>query len=135
MTTEKTDTDVDECPSCPTGQMESGTTVLAFSELTRSVSRHRKTPARPSRIPVVVVTGIPAEVCDVCGEELIDSETTGRVLELVKDAQFLWTRDIRKLKGEGVTIGGEPGEEGGVIRIDFDTKTLPHEKALASDKS
>jgi len=108
-----------ECPSCPTGWMEEGTTTLAFPETLADVD------SRTREGPIVVVTTIPAEVCDVCGEAVIDSETVERVRDIVKDARYLWHRFPDRLHVEGVTVGGEPGEEGGVIRVDYDRTALP----------
>ena len=116
MTGPNTDTKTTECPSCPTGRMEEGTTTLTFPETLDVGSQLEE--------PIIVVTAIPAEVCDVCGEAVIDSETVGHVHELVKDARYLWHRFPDQLHGEGVTAGGEPGEEGGVIRVDYDRATL-----------
>lgn len=98
--------------------MEEGTTTLAFPETFADEESRRR------EGPIVVVTAIPAEVCDVCGEAVVDSETVGHVHELVKDARYLWHRFPDRLHVEGVTVGGEPGEEGGVIRIDYDRATL-----------
>lgn len=115
----KADTETTKCPSCPTGRMEEGTTTLTFPEtLADEESRSRQG-------PIIVVTAVPAEVCDVCGEAVVDSETVEQVHELVKDARYLWHRFPDRLHVEGVTVGGEPGEEGGVIRVDYDRTTLP----------
>lgn len=98
--------------------MEEGTTTLTFREsLTKEL--------HVGDDPIVVVTGVPAEVCDTCGEAVIDSETVDHVNELVKDARYLWHRFPDRLQAEGVTVGGEPGEEGGVIRVDYDRTELP----------
>jgi YgiT-type zinc finger domain-containing protein len=35
---------------------------------------------------VVVILGVPAEICQNCGEEYIDSETTTRVLDVAEQA-------------------------------------------------
>lgn len=111
MAQKDSDTQTKTCPSCPTGQLEKGRTLIAFGETSQ--------PPAPVPTPVVVVTGIPAEVCDVCGEAILDSETTRRVNELVKDVRYLWNRFPDRLSAEGVVVGGTPGKDGGIVRIDF----------------
>lgn len=125
MARNDTNTRTTACPSCPTGQLEEGTTLIAFSDSTQSISVGPQTPV-PSL--VVVVTGIPAEVCDVCGEAILDAETTQRVNELVKDVRYLWNRFPDRLSAEGVVVGGTPGEHGGVVRVDF------REAGLSADR-
>ncbi len=112
MSESKADAKTTECPSCLSGRMEEGTTTLTFPE------------SHVANGMIVVVTGVPAEICDVCGEAIVDSETVERVNELVKDARYLWNRFPDRLYVEGVTVGGEPGTEGGVVRIDYDTTKL-----------
>jgi YgiT-type zinc finger domain-containing protein len=34
---------------------------------------------------IVIIKNVPASICDNCGEEYFDSDTTGRVLELAED--------------------------------------------------
>lgn len=98
--------------------MVKGDTTLTFPEtLTDEESRSRQG-------PIVVVTTVPAEVCDVCGEAVVDSETAEQVHEFVKDARYLWHRFPDRLRVEGVTVGGQPGDEGGVIRVDYDRAAL-----------
>jgi YgiT-type zinc finger domain-containing protein len=99
--------------------MEEGTTTLTFPETLADEE------SRGCQGPIVVVTAIPAELCDTCGEAVIDSETVDHINELVKDARYLWHRFPDRLQAEGVTVGGEPGEEGGVIRVDYDRTELP----------
>lgn len=121
MAQNDTDTQTTTCPSCPTGQLEEGTTLIAFGESSRADAR---VPTPPVPTPVVVVTGIPAEVCDVCGEAILDSETTRRVNEFVKDVRYLWNRFPDRLSTEGVVVGGTPAEHGGVVRVDFEEANL-----------
>lgn len=101
--------------------MEEGTTTLTFPETLDGQAYLEE--------PIIVVTAVPADVCDVCGEAVIDSETVGDVQELVKDARYLWHRFPDRLRVEGVTVGGEPGEEDGVIRMDYDRATLTADRA------
>lgn len=118
MASSSTDTKKNECPTCPTGRMEEGTTSLTFEGGPSGTNY-------PAPSPVVVVVGVPAEVCDVCGEALVDSETAEEVNELLKDVRYLWNRFPERLDKEGVTMGGEPGEEGGIVRIDYDSTEMP----------
>lgn len=121
MTENAADTKTTACPSCPTGHMEGGSTLIAFEDSPRQVSNE---PSFPIPTPVVVVTGIPAEVCNVCGEAILDAETTERVNELVKSVRYLWNRFPDRLSAEGVVVGGTPGEHGGVVRVDFEGADL-----------
>ncbi|WP_251968974.1 YgiT-type zinc finger protein [Salinibacter ruber] len=98
--------------------MEEGTTTLTFHD-------SPLTELNFGEDPIVVVTAVPAEACDTCGETVIDSATVDHVNELVKDARYLWHRFPDRLQAEGVTVGGEPGEKDGVIRVDYDRTELP----------
>lgn len=118
MAEPETSTEVRACPSCPSGRLEEGTTILTFGE-TRIFG---------ATSPIIVVTGVPAEVCDVCGESIVDSETAKQVRVLTKDVRFWWGRNPAKLEVEGVVVGGEPGDDGGIVRIDFETTDLPHKR-------
>lgn len=89
--------------------MEKGTTILTF----------HKTTDVPFDPPIIVVAGVPAEVCDVCGEELVDSEVAAEVRGWASDIRYLWDRFPSRLHADGVVIGGDPGEEGGVVRINY----------------
>lgn len=60
-----------QCPMCPAGTLQEGTTTLT---LERSGS-------------TIVLKGVPAEVCDTCGEAYLDEDVSadvyGRAEELV----------------------------------------------------
>jgi hypothetical protein len=129
MAQAETSTDTTACPTCPTGRLEEGTTALTFPE----TIPEEKAPSK-SRSPIIVVTGVPAEVCDTCGESIVDSDTAKHVRALVKDVGFWWGRDPAKLDVEGIVVGGEPGEEGGIVRVDFEITELPHERVSVREK-
>lgn len=123
MTKEETDTKTSACPSCPTGRLEEDTTTLTFTEdsgLTGTFGIE----SRSLETPLIVITGVPAEVCDVCGEAVIDSETTEQVSQAVSDVRYLWNRFPDKLPTDSLVIGGQPGEEGGIVRLDFEKTPL-----------
>lgn len=72
--------------------------------------------------PVIVITGVPAQVCELCGEALIDSETTTQVEMKVARLRRLWQSDESDFPTEDIEVGGRPGSaEGGVVRIDYGT--------------
>lgn len=94
--------------------MEEGTTILTFHETT-------DVPFDP---PIIVVAGVPAQVCDVCGEELVESEVAAKIRGWTSDIRYLWNRFPSRLCVEGVVIGGEPGEEGGVVRVNYSEASI-----------
>lgn len=118
MSQQDTEARTAECLSCPAGKMREDTTSMTFHKSSMPIglkaSRHDY-----DNSPVVVVLGVPAEVCDMCGEAMVSSETTEKVLELVKNIQYLWNRFPSRLPEEGIVIGGRSGEEGGVVRADY----------------
>ena len=57
------------CPICRHGSLRAGTS--------DEVMTHAHT--------IVVVKGVPAEICDTCGESLSNEVVTERLLELVRD--------------------------------------------------
>lgn len=72
--------------------------------------------------PVIVITGVPAEVCEVCGEVLIDRRTTREIESKASMIRLLWRGDELDVPQEGIEIGGTPGsEEGGIVRLDYET--------------
>jgi hypothetical protein len=102
--------------------MEEGKTNLTFSDDQNGVG------SLPPR-PIIVVTDVPAEVCDICGEEIVDAKTAKKVEDLVTDVVFWWGRNPSKLvEDESVVVGGEPGDEGGVVRLSFQTTNLPYDR-------
>ena len=58
------------CVICNDGERKPGTATVTFAE--------------PGA--TVVFEHVPAEVCDNCGEEYVDEETAGRLLEAVEEA-------------------------------------------------
>lgn len=114
----ESDTETISCPACPSGFLEEGTTELTFSE--------RLTPVRP----IIVVTNVPAEVCDVCGEATVDSESASEVEKLLQEVGFWWNRDPSRLeKDEDVVIGGELGGTNAIIRLDFRDNDFPYARS------
>ena len=71
--------------------------------------------------PVIATTGVPAEVCKICGEVLIDRKTTREIESKASMIRLKWRGDELEFPQEGIEIGGTPGsEEGGVVRLDYD---------------
>jgi YgiT-type zinc finger domain-containing protein len=58
------------CPICKTGETEPGTATVTLERGALTL----------------VVKGVPADVCAVCGEEYVDEATTGRLLRLADKA-------------------------------------------------
>jgi len=75
MTEQKTRT---TCPSCPAGELTDGTTTLT---LTRE---HQHVDDPTTYTLHVVVENVPAQVCEVCGETLIDSAVVERAHQLAE---------------------------------------------------
>ncbi len=59
-----------KCAICREGQMKPGKTTV-------TLEREAMT---------LVVKGVPAEICENCGEEFVDEETTKRLLEMAEEA-------------------------------------------------
>jgi len=59
-----------KCTICKHGETRRGTATVT---LTRNVT-------------TVVIKGVPADVCDNCGEEYVDEATTARLLSTVEEA-------------------------------------------------
>lgn len=59
-----------KCPLCRNGELGSGTADATMSH--QGVT--------------VVVRGVPADVCDNCGEEYFDADVTQRLLDIVREA-------------------------------------------------
>jgi len=79
--------------------------------------------------PVIVITGVPAEVCEVCGEVLIDRKTTREIESKASMTRLKWRGDELEFPQEGIEIGGTPGsEEGGVVRLDYDADLVVPEE-------
>ena len=69
------------CIICKQGETRPGT-------VTMTIERDEMT---------LVVKGIPAEVCANCGEEYVDEDTTGQLLEIAEQAAQAGVQvDIRK---------------------------------------
>lgn len=60
-----------------------------------------------------MVTGVAAEVCDACGDVVVDAETAKQTHQLVKDARYLWRRFPDRLH---VDTSDPPAEEAHVRR-------------------
>lgn len=60
-----------KCIVCHNGDTQPGTTTMTFH-------RDRQT---------IVVTEVPAEVCENCGEAYVDEDATAQVLEIVAEAR------------------------------------------------
>ena len=54
-----------KCVICKNGETEPGSTIFTFT----------------NDETIVVVKDVPAKICDNCGEEYLDSETTRRLLD------------------------------------------------------
>ena len=54
-----------KCAICRNGETSPGSTIYTFT----------------NDETIVVVKDVPAQICDNCGEEYFDSETTGRLLK------------------------------------------------------
>ena len=54
-----------KCVICKNGETEPGSTIFTFTD----------------DETIVVVKDVPAKICDNCGEEYLDSETTRRLLD------------------------------------------------------
>ena len=54
-----------KCAICRNGETSPGSTIYTFTD----------------DETIVVVKDVPAQICDNCGEEYFDSETTGRLLK------------------------------------------------------
>lgn len=54
-----------KCVICKNGETEPGSTIFTFTD----------------NETIVVVKDVPAKICDNCGEEYLDSETTRRLLD------------------------------------------------------
>jgi YgiT-type zinc finger domain-containing protein len=59
-----------KCVICKHGETRRGTATVTFTRDTTTV----------------VIKGVPADVCDNCGEEYIDEATTARLLRTVEEA-------------------------------------------------
>jgi YgiT-type zinc finger domain-containing protein len=69
--------------------------------------------------PVIVITGVPAEVCDVCGEEILDRDVTKKIEEIKFLVRDIWKSEDKTFPEEA-DIGGTAGDSGGVVRIGYD---------------
>ena len=56
---------------------------------------------------VLTVTGIPAEICTVCGEDYVDIDALKEIEELI-DPLFAYDRGTHTLPSPEVTIAFEP---------------------------
>lgn len=70
MTFDKSKTEGAQCPMCPAGTLQKGTTTLTMERDSATI----------------VFKDVPADVCDVCGEAYIDEDVSEDVYRQAKAA-------------------------------------------------
>jgi hypothetical protein len=67
--------------------------------------------------PIIVITDVPAEVCDLCGESVVGDDVARRLDEIKTLVRRAWTTGSVEFP-EDAEVGGSPGSgKGGVVRI------------------